>query len=76
MQDWVELPLWLSSQRKMPGFLNVSIQKALKAGLTLRPISDTITSILEWDAEQDDLSQQMSLSRVKERNLLQLWQAE
>jgi 2'-hydroxyisoflavone reductase len=28
VQDWVELPLWLSSQRDMPGFLNISVQKA------------------------------------------------
>jgi 2'-hydroxyisoflavone reductase len=73
VQDWVELPLWLSSPRNMPGFLNVSIEKACAAGLTLRPIADTINAILEWDAQKSVDSSQVGLSREKEQELLRLW---
>ena len=76
VQDWVELPLWLSNQRNMPGFLNVNIQKAYAVGLTLRPIADTITSILEWDAQRISILLQTSLDREKEQNLLKLWKVE
>lgn len=72
IQDWVEIPLWLSYKRNMPGFLNVSIDKALKAGLTLRPISETIKVILDEDNNQDN-SYQIGLNAEKERLLLNQW---
>lgn len=49
IQDWTELPLWLSSKRNMPGFLNVSIDKALQAGLAFRSLSETVNAIISWD---------------------------
>lgn len=76
VQDWVELPLWLSKQRNMPGFFNINVQKATAAGLTTRPIADTITSILEWDAEHAHIRPQTSLNHEKEQYLLQAWQVE
>lgn len=76
VQDWVELPLWLSSQRNMSGFLNVEIQKAYAAGLTFCPIADTITSILKWDAQRVNTLPQTSLNREREQNLFKLWQIE
>ncbi len=75
VQDWVELPLWLSSRRKMPGFLNVSTEKASALGLTLRPLSHTIADILEWDEHRVN-SIQAGLNREKEEELLRLWRLE
>jgi 2'-hydroxyisoflavone reductase len=72
IQDWVEIPLWLSYTRNMPGFLNVSIDKALKAGLTLRPIAETIKTILDENNNQADLNQS-GLNPEKERMLLNQW---
>lgn len=69
IQDWVEIPLWLSNKRNMPGFLNVSIEKALKAGLTLRPISETIKAVLDEDNGKIDKNQN-GLNAEKERMLL------
>jgi len=74
VQDWVEVPLWLSSERNMPGFLNVSIEKAWCLGLNPRPLADTIADTLEWDAQRVDISSQVGLSREKEKMLLELWQ--
>lgn len=65
-------PLWLSYKRNMPGFLNVSIEKALKAGLTLRPISETIKAVLDEDKEKIDKIQN-GLNAEKERMLLNEW---
>src|ERR1700722_1401667 len=67
VQDWVELPLWLSSQRNMPGFLNVSIEKAATAGLTLRPLAETLSAILDWDAQRENVGPQVGLDREKEQ---------
>ncbi len=67
VQDWIELPLWLSSKRNMPGFLNVSINKALRAGLTHRPLKETLRSIL------DEKSENIGLPSDKEQHLLRDW---
>jgi len=73
VQDWVELPLWLSSKRKMPCFLKVSNKKAIKAGLTFSPLSRTIADILTWEARREGAIPGSGLSRDREKNLLELW---
>lgn len=73
VQDWVELPLWLSSQRNMPGFLNVSVLKACSMGLTFRPLAETISAVLEWEAGRQNVAQQDGMNRKKEEELLKLW---
>jgi 2'-hydroxyisoflavone reductase len=73
VQDWAELPLWLSTKRNMPGFLHVNIQKAREAGLTFRPLSETISAILEEDANRGTINPQTGLTREKEKKLLDLW---
>lgn len=45
---WVDLPLWLPPDPAYPGFLNVNVRKALAAGLTFRPLSDTVQETLAW----------------------------
>lgn len=72
IQDWIEIPLWLSYKRNMPGFLNVSIEKALKAGLTFRPISETIKAVLDEDNHKIDKNQN-GLNAEKEHMLLNRW---
>jgi 2'-hydroxyisoflavone reductase len=73
VQDWVELPLWLSSKRNMPGFLNIRTAKARSQGLTIRPLSETIRATLEWDAGRTDVVRQGWLSYEREQELLHLW---
>lgn len=73
VQDWVELPLWLSTRRSMPGFLKVSSQKALRSGLQIRPLRETISSILEWDAMRREPKLQAGLDGQKETKLLGQW---
>lgn len=48
---WMELPLWIPEDRpEMSGFMSVSVERALAAGLTLRPLADTIRATLDWHA--------------------------
>jgi 2'-hydroxyisoflavone reductase len=49
VKPWVDLPLWIpSSDPSFAGFYNININKALKAGLTFRPLSQTVTNTLTW----------------------------
>lgn len=45
---WSELPLWLpESEERLKGFMFVSVDKAVEAGLTFRPLRDTIGDTLK-----------------------------
>jgi 2'-hydroxyisoflavone reductase len=74
VQDWSEVPLWLSYKRNMPGFLNINVQKALQSGLTFRTLSETISSILAWDSSRENIKREAGLDREKEKELLLLWE--
>ena len=45
--QWMELPLWLSGPDSA-GLLAVDITKAAEAGLTFRPIAETVRDTLRW----------------------------
>lgn len=73
VKDWIEIPLWLSPERNMPGFLNINAQKAIASGLTFRPLSATISSILEWDSSREIRERPAWLDRKKEKEIISIW---
>ena len=73
VQDWSELPLWLSKKRQMPGFMQINSQKAINAGLSFCPLTETISSILQWNATREPAQLKAGLDRVKENSLLMDW---
>lgn len=74
VQDWVELPLWLSYKRNMPGFLNVDARKAIQAGLSFRPLIHTILATIDWEKQNRRDDVHIGIDRKKEQDLLKLWQ--
>ena len=72
VQPWTELPLWLpESDPTLAGMDQVSIQKALAAGLTFRPLEDTIRSTLAWiNSRPAGHEWRAGLSREREAELL------
>jgi 2'-hydroxyisoflavone reductase len=69
---WTELPLWLPQKDEAyRNFLNVSIARALAAGLKLRPIGETLTQLLQWDRSRRGEALKAGLSPEKENLLLQ-----
>jgi len=52
-EAWTELPLWIPENDEDSGGLLLSDSKrAIAAGLTYRPILDTIKETLEWDVRE------------------------
>ncbi len=46
---WTDLPLWVSTADPgFSGFYSININKALKAGISLRSISETVRDTLTW----------------------------
>jgi 2'-hydroxyisoflavone reductase len=51
---WDELPLWLDLDRQpdFRGFLSVDIGRAVNAGLSFRPLEETVADTLAWVRER------------------------
>lgn len=72
---WMELPLWIPDKERMEGFLSLDIHKALEAGLTFRPLSETIRDTREWEIEHEALERKAGLALDKEQRVLDKWRA-
>ena len=48
VQPWTELPLWLPGS-DYAGMARADISRALAAGLTFRPLEETVADTLAWD---------------------------
>jgi 2'-hydroxyisoflavone reductase len=72
VEEWMGLPLWIAS----PDFQAVSrvvVAKALGAGLTFRPLAETIADTLAWDAQREwPRAEGVGLDPERERELLDL----
>jgi len=66
---WSEMPLWIPEGYN--GIFLVNNDKAITAGLTFRPLSDTIKDTLTWDATRSsNIERRAGLQPLRERELL------
>jgi 2'-hydroxyisoflavone reductase len=66
---WSEMPLWIPEEYN--GIFVVNNDKAIAAGLTFRPLSDTIKDTLTWDAARSsNIEPRAGLKPERERELL------
>jgi 2'-hydroxyisoflavone reductase len=73
---WSELPLWLPEDAAphLKGFMFISPDKAIAAGLNFRPLSETISDTLTWyQTNRPNDALKAGLDRDKERALLYKW---
>jgi 2'-hydroxyisoflavone reductase len=66
--QWLELPLWLHD-RDSVGMMQADVSCALAAGLTFRPLDDTVRGTLELAETTTDAG----LSPERERELIEAW---
>lgn len=48
VKPWNELPLWLPDSAEYAGFMQARNDKALAAGLRIRPLAETVADTLAW----------------------------
>ena len=66
----MDLPLWIHEE-KSRGMHRVDSSRALAAGLTFRPLADTVRATLENAETTDDAG----LTPEREREILEAWKA-
>jgi 2'-hydroxyisoflavone reductase len=73
---WSEMPLWMPEEGAphLKGFMFISCNKAVGAGLSFRPLNDTIKDILSW-RETNRLNEELKagIDTDKEQRLLRKW---
>jgi 2'-hydroxyisoflavone reductase len=73
---WGDLPTWVSPRNDGGGLGQVSIERALAAGLVFRPLVDTARDTLKWWREvQKSRALRGGLAREKEKTALAAWHA-
>ncbi len=71
---YTELPLWVPATPEMAGFATVDCGKAIAAGLTYRPLADTVRDTLAWDQTRPaDTERANGLKSEREAELLRSW---
>lgn len=75
VSPWIEMPLWIpETDPENAGFFAFSNQKALQAGLALRPIVETVHASLDWIRHLPSEHQwRAGISRQREMELLTAW---
>jgi len=72
VQPWMQMPLWLpQSSQDWAGFMQFNCSKAFAAGLTTRPLAETIVAVLDWDkARPEPVVRKAGLTLAEESKYL------
>ena len=74
--EWVELPLWIP-EKEGPGVGDVNCARAIAAGLTFRPLTETVRATLDWLATRPgDYAWKAGLTPEREAEALAAWHTE
>ncbi len=87
IKPFQDLPIWLPSGGTHDGFLARNIDRALAAGLTFRPLADTVRDVLAWDRARrkrgeatsfplEVMGAPLGLSPEREAALIAAWRAQ
>lgn len=54
VEGWSEMPCWIAPEGEYAGFGSLDVARAIGAGLSFRPLANTIRDTLEWWAIQPE----------------------
>jgi 2'-hydroxyisoflavone reductase len=74
IEGWSELPLWNPTDANIGNFFSIDSSKAINAGLSFRPVTETARATLEWDSARDsDVELKAGIKPEREKELLEKW---
>lgn len=75
-EPWMEIPLWIPGE-EAAGIGTVNVDKAIAAGLTFRPLAETMEDTRAWAEKRPGTHEwRAGLRREREEALLTVWAAE
>lgn len=73
VEAWSDMPVWVPDNEENAGFSRFDTTKAIKAGLTFRPLEDTVRDTLKWANKRPaDHEWRAGLKSQREQELLKL----
>jgi len=70
---WGDLPAWIPDDEENKGFAHIDVSKAINAGLTFRPLEETVRDTLAWaNTFPADHEWRAGLQSAREQELLRL----
>lgn len=76
---WGDMPVWVPPTGDSAGFSRVSNNRAIKAGMTFRPLPETVRDTLAWFRAQTPERQaklKAGISPEREKEVLEAWKKE
>jgi len=71
VEEWSDMPVWVPDNEENQGFSRVDVSKAIKAGLTFRPLEETVRDTIEWAKTRPaDHEWRAGLTKEKEDEVL------
>ena len=71
VEAWSDMPTWVPDNEENAGFARLDLSKAIDAGLTFRPLEETVRDTLEWaQTRPADHQWKAGLTAERERELL------
>lgn len=65
---WMELPMWVTESDQ--GVNNIDVSKAIRDGLTFRPLEDTLRDTLKFDKSRKDYTLKAGLKPERESEVI------
>src|SRR5205823_10249904 len=82
VRGWRHMPVWVPFTKENAGFSDMSVAKAVKKGLTFRPLAVTARDTLEWHKTRPAEAQQAliegkiaGLAMTREVEVIAAWKA-
>jgi nucleoside-diphosphate-sugar epimerase len=79
IEPWTELPIWLPPGHEMAAMHDADVRRAFAAGLTCRPVRDTVADTWSWLCARGSVpplrpgSMPAGLAPSREREALRVW---
>jgi 2'-hydroxyisoflavone reductase len=78
VEGWSDMPVWVHAVGEEAGFALTSAERALAAGLKVRPLADTVRDTLAWHLSRPAEQQaklKAGITPEREREVLAAWHA-
>jgi 2'-hydroxyisoflavone reductase len=78
IQPWSDMPVWIPAAGEYAGFADASVTRALREGLSIRPVRPTVNDTLAWHLQRPEAERAKlaaGLTPEREQALLEAWRS-